>query len=90
MDYSGGLGRPDGAWGLYSVKANGEDLKELVNRRAPLVVDSSRNTKSLDWNHVLLNVPLTKENTNNVEVLIAELDYDRQAPALYLPTLAKY
>jgi len=78
MDYSGGLGRPDGAWGLYSVKANGEDLKELVNRRAPLVVDSSRNTKSLDWNHVLLNVPLTKENTNNVEVLIAELDYDRQ------------
>ena len=78
MDYSGGLGRPDGAWGLYSVKANGEDLKELVNRRSPLVVDSSRNTKSLDWNHVLLNVPLTKENTNNVEVLIAELDYDRQ------------
>ena len=59
MDYSEGSGRPDGERGLYSVKANGEDLKELVNRRAPMVVDSNRNTKSLDWNHVLLNVPLS-------------------------------
>jgi dipeptidyl aminopeptidase/acylaminoacyl peptidase len=65
MDYSGGLGRPDGAWGLYSVKATGQDIKELVNRRAPMVVDSNRNSKSLDWNHVLLNVPLSKENTTN-------------------------
>lgn len=78
MDYSEGLGRPDGAWGLYSVKENGEDLKELVKRRAPLVVDSSRNTKSLDWNHVLLNIPLSKEDTTLHEVLIAELDFDRQ------------
>lgn len=77
MDYSEGLGRPDGAWGLYAVKDNGEDLKELVKRKAPIVVDSSRNTKSLDWNHVLLSVPLSYENSNANEVLIAGLDFDR-------------
>ena len=77
MDYSGGLGRPDGASGLYSVKVTGEDLKELINRRDPLVVDANRNTKSLKWNHVLVNIPVGKENTTTFEVLVAEVDYDR-------------
>lgn len=61
--------------GLYAINADGSDLRSLVRRRGkPFLTDGSREDRSLDWNHQLLQVPLPQEGVLPDEVVIGRYD----------------
>lgn len=80
VDASDGSGRPAGAPGLFAVKADGQELRQLVRRMGRPIVsdDGGRNARLLEWNHVLLRVPSPRAGEANEEVLIAEVSLDEQ------------
>ena len=59
--------------GLYAVSADGSELRQLVKRRGtPLVRDGSSGgslREALEWNHVLLHVPLQQEGVSPDEIV---------------------
>jgi dipeptidyl aminopeptidase/acylaminoacyl peptidase len=61
--------------GLYVVNADGSELRQLVKRRGtPKVRGASEGSRreALEWNHVLLHVPLPQEGVSPDEVVIGE------------------
>ena len=61
--------------GLFAINADGSDLRRLVRRRGQSFVgDSSRQDRTLDWNHLLLQVPLPQDVVRPDEVVIGRLD----------------
>ena len=73
LDYSEGSGTPNGAPGLFVVGADGNGLRALINRKAIRVVAGSGASRALDWNHVLLSVPLPHGDEANSEIIIGKL-----------------
>ena len=73
VDFSEGSGRPEWAPGLFSVKADGSSLRQLIMRKKFFFVASTTKNQALDWNHVLLHVPFSKRGERNEEVLIGKL-----------------
>lgn len=63
--------------GLYSVTAQGDDLRQLVRRRGtPFVVDGrSIDHRSLEWYHTLLKVPHQQPEVEPDEVVIGRLNF---------------
>lgn len=77
MDLSDGSGRPNGAPGLYSINADGKQLRQLVRRMGkPFITSGGTDDRVLDWNHFLLRVPALQPGQPNEDVLIAEYALD--------------
>ena len=58
IDLTVGSGDRDYAPGLFSVRFDGTELRQLVMRQQPFVVSgSATRQRPLDWNHWLLHVP---------------------------------
>lgn len=74
-DYSQGSGRPAGAPGLFTVKADGGQVRQLVRRQWKPVVSEGREDRMLSWNHRLLAVPPSRNGKVNEEVLLVEYTY---------------
>lgn len=77
-DLSEGRGRVDAAPGLFAVNADGSNTRELVKRRAPMLVDGSRRDRALEYNHSLLRIPYPKSGELNQEVLIGRLEFNTE------------
>lgn len=61
--------------GLYAINADGSDFRMLVRRRGlPIVRDSSMRNTALEWNHVLLHVPLQQDGVKPDEVVIGTMN----------------
>ena len=70
VDLASGSGNREYAPGLFSVRFDGAELRELVMRQKPLVVAASPTRfRPLEWNHWLLHVP----TQGGDEVVIGEL-----------------
>ena len=74
-DFSRGSGRPAGAPGLFTVKADGSQLRQLVRRQWKAAVSEGREERMLDWNHRLVAVPPSRAGKVNEEVLLVEYSY---------------
>lgn len=81
-DVSKGSGRPAGAPGLFTVKADGSKPRQLV-RRLWKTTPSAHDDRMLDWNHRLVAVPPSRDGKVNEEVLLvqySEADDDVETP----------
>lgn len=57
--------------GLYTVKADGSELRQLVRRAGtPVIQNGTRRANTLDWNHVLLHVPAQQDGVAPDEIII--------------------
>lgn len=72
VDYSAGSGSPEGAPGLFSIDVNGGSPTELIERESSLIGDGSRR-RTLELNHLLLQVPVGEPSPDGEQVLIAKL-----------------
>ena len=74
-----GSGAPQTLPGLYAVKSDGSELRQLVRRRwlGP-IRSGDEDTRVLNWNHFLLAVPARAAGDDNEEVLIHEVSEDEQ------------
>ncbi|WP_166652162.1 S9 family peptidase [Roseateles toxinivorans] len=62
--------------GLFAINADGSEFRMLVKRRGnPFVSDGSWRPESLDWNHMLLQVPLPQEGVRPDEVVIGAMRF---------------
>lgn len=62
--------------GLYSVKLDGSELRQLVKRQAELVVSApSLGHSALDWYHTLLHVPLAQDGVVPDDVVIGRMNF---------------
>jgi acetyl esterase/lipase len=65
--------------GLYAINADGSDFRLLVRRRGlPFVRDGSSRDKALEWNHLLLQVPLQQPGVNPDEIVIGAMSFSGQ------------
>jgi len=57
--------------GLFAIGADGKDMRTLIRRKGRSFVSSGDSGgRSLDWNHVLLHVPLQQEGVRPNEVIV--------------------
>jgi acetyl esterase/lipase len=65
--------------GMFSVNADGGEFRRLVRRRERAFISdgSLRDDRALEWNHVLLQVPLAQDGVKPDEVVIGELVFGR-------------
>ncbi len=62
--------------GLYAINADGSDFRMLVRRRGlPFISDGSTRDKALEWNHVLLHVPLQQDGVTPDEIVIGVMSF---------------
>ena len=62
--------------GLYAINADGSDFRMLVRRRGlPIVRDGSMRDTTLEWNHVLLHVPLQQDGVRPDEIVIGAMNF---------------
>jgi dipeptidyl aminopeptidase/acylaminoacyl peptidase len=80
IDLTQGGGDPQIAPGLFSVRADGNGLRELINIRRDRIVGHRIGREPLDWNHRLLSVPAG--GGNDVIVGRVALDADNQWTAV--------
>ncbi|MDC6169748.1 alpha/beta hydrolase family protein [Paucibacter sp. XJ19-41] len=66
--------------GLYAVNADGSDFRLLVRRRGlPFIRDgSSTRDTALEWNHLLLRVPLPQDGVRPDEIVVGEMSFSGQ------------
>ena len=63
------------AKGLFAVDFDGKAFRNLVARRvdAAFATPGTKPDEGLDWNHILLHVPLAQKGVTPDEVVIGEL-----------------
>ncbi len=73
VDLERGSGDQRVAPGLFSVRPDGSELRQLVKLNSPFFVNSRTvGREPLEWNHVLLGVPIGGGD----EVIVGELKFD--------------
>ncbi|MCV2352847.1 alpha/beta fold hydrolase [Paucibacter sp. B2R-40] len=64
--------------GLYAVNPDGKDLRQLVRRQGtPFVSNGNSLNRALEWNHVLLHVPLQQDGVTPEEVVVGKMNFGR-------------
>lgn len=79
VDLQSGLGEDQRvAPGLFAVRHDGTELRQLVSRHGESMVRSGDRGRSLAWNHVLLHVPVPSEDREGAkadEIIVGELHF---------------
>lgn len=73
VDLAEGVPDPALRPGLFTVKADGSDIKELISRKHTSTTRFGTRSGALDPNHVLLKVPAPKGESAQAEVLVGKL-----------------
>ena len=63
--------------GLFSVKYNGERIRELVRTNAPFVRAGATYDNMLEWNHELIAVPQRQAGVNADSVIVGKLFFKK-------------
>ena len=72
--------------GLYGVNPDGADLRQLVKRQdSPFVSDGSSRSRALEWNHILLHVPLQQDGVTPEEVVVGTMYFGNDSIESIVP-----
>ncbi|MCV2358444.1 prolyl oligopeptidase family serine peptidase [Paucibacter sp. TC2R-5] len=72
--------------GLYAVNPDGKDLRQLVRRQGtPFVSNGTSLSRALEWNHLLLHVPLQQDGVTPEEVVVGKMNFGRDQIVSIVP-----